>query len=323
MNIKIRNNWTFEEIKEIYHLSMVDLVFKAMEVHREFHDPKKMKISTLISVKTGACVEDCSYCSQSSKYHTGIDHSTMTVEEVVESARQSKENGVSRVCLSASWRKVPNDKQFDNILQMVHKVKELDLNVCCTLGMISVDQAKKLAEAGITAYNHNLDTSENYYSKIVSTRKYSDRLETLNNLMTAKVPTCTGGIIGLGETEDDRISMLHTIATLEKHPYTVPFNTLVPIPGTPMENRPLVPVWDMVRMIATARIIMPETIVCLAAGRSEMSDESQALCFMVGANSIFVGAKLLTTPNPNYEHDMNLLKILGINNIDLNKEMKN
>jgi biotin synthase len=310
---EIRNDWTKQQVSEIFHLPLLELVYKASEMHRKYHDASKIKVSQLISIKTGACVEDCAYCAQSSRYNTSVQpHKTLSLKEVLAEAANSKCNGVERVCLSASWRDIPDGKQFDELLEMITKVKETGLSVCCTTGMVNKEQAEKLAKAGITAYNHNLDTSDEFYSQIITTRTYDERLDTIDRLIDAGVQHCTGGIIGLGESEDDRIAMIHKLATLKKHPYTVPLNTLVPIPGTPLEDKPLLKSWEMIRMIATVRMVMPQSMICLAAGRKQMTDEGQALCFMAGANSIFVGTKLLTTPNPELEDDMELLKKLGL-----------
>jgi len=310
---EIRNDWTKEQISEIYHLPLLDLVYKAASVHRKYHDPSKMKISQLISIKMGACVEDCSYCAQSSRYNTGVQaHKTLTVQEVLDEALRSKEKGIERVCLSASWRNVPEGKQFDELLQMISKVKEMGLSVCCTTGMLNEEQAESLAKAGIVAYNHNLDTSDEFYPNIITTRKYTERLETIDRLIDAGIQHCTGGIIGLGESVDDRISMIEKLATMRKHPYTVPLNILVPIKGTPLEKNKILSSWEMMRMIATVRMVMPQSMICLAAGRKQMTEEAQALCFMAGANTIFVGTKLLTTPNPEIDDDMELLKTLGL-----------
>lgn len=309
----IKNNWTLEEVEQIYHLPLLDLVYQAASVHRKFHDANKIKVSTLISLKTGACVEDCSYCAQSSRYKTHVEpHKFLTLHQVIDSAKKAKENGASRICLSASWRKVEQNKDFENLIQMIREVKKLDLKVCCTLGMITKEQAEILVNEGISAYNHNLDTSEDFYPNIITTRTYQDRLDTLENLMDAGVPYCSGGILGLGEKNIDRIKMLHTLATQKKHPYSVPLNCIVPIRGTPMANKPLVNIFEMVRMIATARILMPEAIVCLAAGRTQLTDEGQALCYLAGASSIFIGEKLLTTPNPELNKDKELMCILGL-----------
>ena len=310
---EIRNDWTKQQVSEIFHLPLLELVYKASEMHRKYHDASKIKISQLISIKTGACVEDCAYCAQSSRYNTSVQpHRTLSLKEVLAEAVNSKSGGVERVCLSASWRDIPDGKQFDELLEMITKVKETGLSVCCTTGMVNKEQAEKLAKAGITAYNHNLDTSDEFYSQIITTRTYDERLDTIDRLIDAGVQHCTGGIIGLGESEDDRIAMIYKLATLKKHPYTVPLNTLVPIPGTPLEDKPLLKSWEMIRMIATVRMVMPQSMICLAAGRKQMTDEGQALCFLAGANSIFVGTKLLTTPNPELEDDMELLKKLGL-----------
>jgi biotin synthase len=309
----IRNNWTKEEIRKIHHMPFLELIHKAATVHREYHDPSKIKISQLISIKVGACVEDCAYCAQSSRYKTGIEpYKVLSVPEVVEEAVHAKEKGIERVCLSASWRSVPEGIQFEELLQMISKLKELGLSVCCTLGMINENQSKSLARSGITAYNHNLDTSDEFYPNIITTRSYKERIDTINRLIDAGIQHCTGGIIGLGETVDDRISMVHQLATMKKHPYTVPLNILVPIKGTPLENNPIISSWEMIRMIATVRMVMPQSMICLAAGRKQMTDESQAFCFLAGANSIFVGTKLLTTPNPEMEDDLEMLKRLGL-----------
>lgn len=309
----LKNNWTLEEVEQLFHLPLLDLVHKAASVHREFHDANKLKVSTLISLKTGTCIEDCSYCAQSSRYKTHVEaHKFLNLQQVLDSAKKAKENGASRVCLSASWRKVEQNKDFESLLEMIREVKKLDLKVCCTLGMITKEQAQILAKEGISAYNHNLDTSAEFYPHIITTRTYQDRLDTLKNLMEAEVPYCSGGILGLGESELDRVKLLHTLATLPKHPYSVPFNCIVPVEGTPMANKPLTSVFEMVRMIATARILMPEAIVCLAAGRTQLTDEGQALCYLAGASSIFIGEKLLTTPNPELNKDKELMKVLGM-----------
>jgi biotin synthase len=310
---EIRYNWTKEQISKIYHSPLLDLVFRAASLHRSYQDPSKIKISQLISIKTGACVEDCAYCAQSARYNTGVQpHKTLSLQEVLEEATDAKKKGIERVCLSASWRNVPDGKQFEELLQMIKNIQEMGLSVCCTLGMLNDMQAEKLAEAGIVAYNHNLDTSDEFYPQIISTRSYKERLDTIDRLIDAGVQHCTGGILGLGESDEDRISMILKLATMRKHPYTVPLNTLVPIAGTPLEKIPLLPAWDIIRMIATVRIVMPASMICLAAGRKQMNEEGQALCFLAGANTIFVGTKLLTTPNPEMDDDMELLKKLGL-----------
>ena len=302
-----------DEVRKVYHTPLLELAFQAAAIHREFHNSAKIKLSQLISIKTGSCVEDCMYCAQSSRYKTHVQPNGMlTIDEVLTEARHAKEKGLERVCLSASWRDVPEGKEFDDLLFMIEGVKKEGLSVCCTTGMINAEQAEKLHNAGITAYNHNLDTSDNYYQSIITTRSYKERLKTIEILIDNGVQHCTGGIIGMGESEDDRISLIHQLATLKKHPYTVPINMLVPIKGTPLENKPAITSWEMIRMISTVRIFMPSSMICLAAGRLQLTDEAHALCFLAGANSIFVGTKLLTTPNPEMEYDQELLKKLGL-----------
>jgi biotin synthase len=309
----IRNNWTLAEIKEIYDTPLLDLVFKAATIHREYNAIGEVQVCTLLSIKTGGCPEDCAYCPQAARYNTGVDvQALMKKEEVLEYAARAKAAGSTRFCMGAAWREVRDNKDFDRVLDMVKGVNEMGMEVCCTLGMLNGDQAKRLAEAGLYAYNHNLDTSSDYYGEIISTRTYSDRLETLDNVRKAGVTVCCGGIIGLGESHEDRIKMLHTLSTLPEHPESVPINALVRVAGTPLADNPKVDVWDMVRMIATARILMPGTMVRLSAGRAEMSQSEQALCFMAGANSIFAGEKLLTTPNPTFEEDDQLFQLLGL-----------
>ncbi|MEM6342360.1 MAG: biotin synthase BioB [Bacteroidota bacterium] len=308
-----RNDWTKEEIREIYHLPFFELIYRAATVHREQNDPQEVQVCTLLSVKTGGCPEDCAYCPQAARYHTDVKvHRLLDTAEVLEAAGKAKEAGSTRFCMGAAWREVRDNRDFDRVIDMVKGVNNLGLEVCCTLGMLSESQAQKLKEAGLYAYNHNLDTSEEYYDEIISTRDYDDRLDTLENVRKAKISVCSGGIIGMGESVEDRIGMLHTLATLPEHPESVPVNALVPVEGTPLENQPKVPVWDMVRMIATARILMPKAMVRLSAGRVRMSQEEQALCFMAGANSIFSGEKLLTTPNPGVNADEVLFQTLDL-----------
>lgn len=310
---EIRNNWTKEEIAEIYHTPLLDLIYRAATVHRENKDYAEVQISSLISIKTGGCPEDCAYCPQAARYNTGVDvHAMMQTEEVIAVAERAKAGGASRLCMGAAWREVRDNRDFDRVIDMVKAVNALDMEVCCTLGMLNEAQAQRLSDAGLYAYNHNLDTSEDDYKRIITTRTYDERLQTLSNVRKAKISVCSGGIIGLGETVEDRISMLKTLSTLPQHPESVPINALVPVKGTPLADQPRVPVWDMVRMIATARIIMPKTVVRLSAGRTEMSTVEQALCFMAGANSLFMGEKLLTTPNPAFETDMAMFELLGL-----------
>lgn len=309
----IRNNWTREEIAAIYNKPVLDLIYQAATVHREFHDPQEVQVCTLLSVKTGGCPEDCSYCPQAARYHTNVKvQKLMEVNEVIDKAIEAKESGSTRFCMGAAWREVRDNRDFDKVIDMVKGVNSLGLEVCCTLGMLTPEQAQKLKDAGLYAYNHNLDTSEEFYDDIISTRTYKDRLDTLSHVRKANISVCSGGIIGMGEQEDDRIGMLLTLATLPEHPESVPVNALVPVEGTPLEDQPKVSVWEMVRMIATARIIMPKTMVRLSAGRVRMNLEEQALCFMAGANSIFAGDKLLTTPNPGYIKDQEMFQQLQL-----------
>lgn len=310
---EIRNNWTREEIQKIYDQPFLDLVYHAATVHRANHDAQEVQVCTLLSIKTGGCPEDCAYCPQAARYHTEVKvHKLLPTEEVLENASQAKAAGSTRFCMGAAWREVRDNRDFDRVLDMVKGVTSMGMEVCCTLGMLTDEQAKKLADAGLYAYNHNLDTSEEFYDEIISTRGYDDRLKTLDNVRNNKISVCSGGIIGLGESIGDRIGMLHTLATLPEHPESVPVNALVPVDGTPLEDQPRVPVWDMVRMIATARIIMPKAMVRLSAGRVRMNAEEQALCFLAGANSIFAGDKLLTTPNPDFVEDKELFQTLNL-----------
>jgi biotin synthase len=310
---EIRNDWTREEIASIYNRPVLELIYEGATVHREFHDPSEVQVCTLLSVKTGGCPEDCAYCPQAARYHTGVQvHKLMEVDEVLDRAKEAKEAGSTRFCMGAAWREVRDNRDFDKVIAMVKGVNQLGMEVCCTLGMLTHDQAVKLKEAGLYAYNHNLDTSEEFYEDIITTRTYEDRLQTLDNVRKARISVCSGGIIGMGEREEDRIGMLHTLATLPEHPESVPVNALVPVEGTPLENQPRVSVWEMVRMIATARIIMPKAMVRLSAGRVRMTLEEQALCFLAGANSIFAGDKLLTTPNPDVVQDKEMFQVLQL-----------
>ena len=310
---ELRHDWTTEEIAEIYHSPLLDLVYRAATIHRANDDYAEVQISSLISIKTGGCPEDCSYCPQAARYNTGVDvQAMMPKEQVLQAAQKAKAGGASRLCMGAAWREVRDNRDFDKVLEMVKAVNELDMEVCCTLGMLTESQAQKLADAGLYAYNHNLDTSEDDYKRIITTRSYDDRLQTLDHVRKAKITVCSGGIIGLGETDEDRISMLKTLSSLPKHPESVPINALVPVKGTPLGERPRVSIWEMVRMIATTKIVMPKSVVRLSAGRAEMTTVEQAFCFMAGANSIFAGDKLLTTPNPSFNDDMAMLELLGL-----------
>ena len=306
-------NWSREEITELYHSPLIELIYEAASVHRKYHDPKEVQISKLLSIKTDGCPEDCAYCPQAARYHTDIEgNNLMSLDEVVLLANEAKKEGSSRVCMGAAWRNVKDDTEFDQVLEMVKTVNGMDMEVCCTLGMLTENQAQRLADAGLYAYNHNLDTSEEYYKEIISTRGYEDRLKTIENARNAKLTVCSGGIIGMGETDKDRISMLHTFSIMRPQPESVPINSLVAVEGTPLEEQQPVSIWDMVRMIAATRIVLPESAVRLSAGRNHMSDEGQALCFISGANSIFAGDKLLTTPNPEFNKDQELFKVLGL-----------
>lgn len=313
MNAGLRNNWTLEEIHDIYNLPLLELVHQAATIHRQYQDTGEVQVCTLLSIKTGGCSEDCAYCPQAARYNTGVDvQALMKKDQVLEYAQKAKDAGSTRFCMGAAWREVRDNRDFDRVLDMVKGVNELGMEVCCTLGMLTEHQAERLAEAGLYSYNHNLDTSSEHYNEIITTRTYDDRLKTLDNVRKAGVTVCCGGIIGLGEKHEDRIQMLHTLSTLPEHPDSVPINALVPVAGTPLANNPRVDVWDMVRMIATARILMPATMVRLSAGRNEMSVSEQAFCFMAGANSIFAGEKLLTTANPSFDEDMKMFDMLGL-----------
>lgn len=321
----LKNSWTKEEIEEIYNLPLLELVYKAATIHRQWHNPKEIQISTLLSIKTGGCPEDCSYCGQAARYHTNIKvQSLLPTETVIAHAKKAKENGSSRFCMAAAWREVRNNRDFDRVIDMVKGVNELGMEVCCTLGMLTEEQATRLQEAGLYAYNHNLDTSEQYYEEIISTRTFDNRINTINNVRKAGLTVCSGGIIGLGETHNDRISMLLTLANMPKHPESVPINALARVEGTPLEYNEKVDTWEMVRMIATARVIMPSSMVRLSAGRIEMTEFEQAWCFIAGANSIFTGERetLLVTPNPGISEDMQLLNTLGLRPMKKKEEAK-
>ncbi len=309
----IRHDWSIDEVREIMNQPFNDLIFKAQSIHRENFDPNEVQISTLCNIKTGGCAEDCSYCSQSSRYDTGLEKEhMMAVEEVVEQAKAAKAAGASRFCMGAAWRN-PNKRDFAKVVDMIKAVKDLDMEVCTTLGMLTPEQAQELSTAGLDYYNHNLDTSEAYYPKVITTRTFQDRLDTLESVRSAGMHVCSGGIIGMGEQQQDRAELLRTFANLEQHPDSVPINLLVPIEGTPLaEMRGKTDELDFVRVIATARILMPKSFVRLSAGRNEMVESTQALCFLAGANSIFYGDKLLTTENPEANKDKALFEKLGI-----------
>ncbi|MCB0819961.1 MAG: biotin synthase BioB [Bacteroidetes bacterium] len=304
---------SLEDILAVYRKPLLELITDAANVHRKFQQTGEVQVSSLISIKTGGCSEDCGYCPQAARYNTNVNvHKLMQVDEVLEKASKAKAGGASRVCMGAAWREVRDNRDFDKVIEMVKGVSQLDMEVCCTMGMLTDSQAKKLKEAGLYAYNHNLDTSEDYYDEIISTRTYDDRLETIDNVRNAGISVCSGGIIGMGESDEDRIGMLFTLSNLPEHPESVPVNALVPVEGTPLSEQPRVSVWEMLRMIATARIIMPNAMIRLSAGRLQMPVSEQALCFMAGANSIFAGDKLLTTANPAFADDKAMFELLGL-----------
>lgn len=310
---EIRHNWTIEQLRSLYDLPLLELVYKAATIHRQNFDPQEVQVSSLLSIKTGGCTEDCGYCSQSARYQTKVKvQKLLSVEEVKEAAVNAKAGGATRMCLGAAWREVRDNSDFDRVLDMVKTINAHELEVCCTLGMLTEEQAQKLSDAGVYAYNHNLDSSEEFYGDVITTRNYEDRINTLNNVRKAGMTICSGGIIGMGEVVDDRLGLLKTLSRLEPHPESVPINALVAVKGTPLENQPPVPSWDIIRMVAVARIVMPKSVVRLSAGRLEMTDEAQALCFLAGANSIFAGDKLLTTPNPDVNEDKQLFETLGL-----------
>ena len=311
-NLDQKNNWTLEELKAKYNLPFNDLLWEAHQVHRKYHDPNKVQISTLMSVKTGGCPEDCKYCSQSIRYDTDIKlEKTLSLDEVLKQAREAKNNGASRFCMGAAWRNL-NNSNLGKIVDMVKGVKKLGLESCVTLGMLTSDQAQTLKDAGLDYYNHNLDTSEEYYNKVVTTRTYQDRLNTIRNVRNANIKVCCGGILGLGESHDDRLKLLNVLANLDVQPESVPINKLVRVKGTPLSENQDVDDFDFISIIALARIVMPYSMVRLSAGRDSMNDQTQALCFFAGANSIFYGEELLTTKNSSIKHDQELMRKLKI-----------
>jgi len=308
----VRNDWTLAEVKELFALPFMDLMFQAQSVHRRFQEPNTVQISTLLSIKTGACPEDCAYCPQSVRFDTGLDaQELLELEDVAARAHAAKQSGATRFCMGAAYRS-PKPKDLRKVLAMIRAVKSLGMETCATLGMLDPEQAQELKAAGLDYYNHNLDTSPGYYEKIISTRTYQDRLDTLEAVRNAGLNVCCGGIVGMGEEPEDRAELLHILATLPEHPQSVPINQLVRVAGTPLADSAALDPFDFVRTIAVARILMPRCHVRLSAGRSEMSDELQALCFLAGANSIFYGDKLLTTGNPDTAHDQNLFRRLKI-----------
>jgi biotin synthase len=304
---------TKEALLNLYNKPLLELVFEAATIHRQFHNPREVQMSSLLSIKTGGCSEDCGYCPQAARYNTNVDaHKLMSVETVIEQAKNAKANGSSRLCMGAAWREVRDNSDFDKVVEMVQAVNDLDMEVCCTLGMLNENQAKRLKNAGLFAYNHNLDSSKEFYKDIISTREYEDRLNTIDNARKAGITVCSGGIIGMGEAVEDRIGLLLSYMEMETPPDSIPINALVAVEGTPLENQKPIEQWEMIRMVATTRIAFPQSVVRLSAGRTKMSMETQALCFMAGAGSIFAGDKLLTTPNPEFNEDKQMFEILGL-----------
>jgi len=304
---------TKEKALALYNTPLMDLMYKSATIHREFHNPNEVQMSSLISIKTGGCPEDCGYCPQSVVHNTELEvEPMMSVKEVVGLAKNAKASGSSRVCMGAAWREVRDNRDFDKVVEMVQEINGMGMEVCATLGMMNENQAKRLKNAGLYAYNHNLDSSEEFYKDIISTREYQNRIDTIGNARAAGISVCSGGIIGMGETAEDRIGMLMTYVHMEQPPESIPINALVAVEGTALEDQKPIDTWEMVRMIATSRILFPESIIRLSAGRTEMSHESQALCFFAGASSIFAGDKLLTTPNPEFNEDKALFDILGL-----------
>ncbi len=307
------SQWSEAAIEKLYHLSVPDLVFEAQQVHRRFHNPKEVQFCTLANIKSGNCPEDCSYCPQSARYNTGIEKwSLPSVEEIRDQALAAKAGGSTRLCMGAAWREVKDGPDFDRVLDLVKTVRDLDMEACVTLGMLNASQAQRLAKAGLTAYNHNIDTSPEYYDKIITTRTFEDRINTIGHVQDAGIQVCCGGIIGLGESVGDRIRFIHVLANFDPQPESVPINALVPVEGTPLAHQTPIDPIDLVRTIACARITMPQSVVRLSAGRTQLSDEAQTLCFLAGANSIFTGEKLLTTDNPGIDHDQALMQKLGM-----------
>jgi biotin synthase len=322
MQTILRHDWQKEEVLSLFALPFNDLLFRAASVHRQHFDPNRVQISTLLSIKTGGCPEDCAYCPQSAHFTTGVKaEKLLSKETVLAEAKKAKDAGASRFCMGAAWRS-PKDRDIEKVTDIIEGVKALGLETCATLGMLSCDQAQKLKEAGLDYYNHNLDTSENFYGEIITTRTYQDRLDTLAHVRDAGMNVCCGGIVGMGENPEDRAELLRTLANMPKHPESVPINLLVQVEGTKLSGRKELDAFDFIRTIAVARILMPQSFVRLSAGREEMSEQTQALCYFAGANSIFYGEKLLTTPNPDANRDMDLFERLGIAPLELPAEEK-
>ena len=311
-----RHDWQLEEVQELFNMPFNDLIFKAAQIHRQFHDANKIQISTLLSIKTGSCPENCKYCPQSAHYNTGLEkESLMSIDKILIAARAAKESGASRFCMGAAWRNL-HDRDVDNICNIIKEVKEVGLETCMTLGMLTKKQSQQLKESGLDYYNHNIDSSEEFYSNIITTRNFQDRLDTLKNIRDSGLNVCSGGIVGMGEAVQDRAKMLIILANLEKHPESVPINMLVKVKGTPLDHIQDIDHFDFIKTIAVARIMMPQSVVRLSAGREEMNEQTQALCFFAGANSIFYGEKLLTTNNPEVKQDQKLFQKLGLLSIN-------
>jgi len=312
MNVDLKHDWKVDEILDLFELPFNDLIFKAAEIHRANHEANKVQISTLLSIKTGSCPENCKYCPQSAHYNTGLEkESLMAIDKILDAAKAAKDAGASRFCMGAAWRSL-HDRDVEKICNIVDEVKKTGLETCMTLGMLTEDQSKKLKEAGLDYYNHNIDSSPEFYSEIITTRNFEDRLNTLKNVREAGLNVCSGGIVGMGETRNDRAKMLIVLANLPKHPQSVPINMLVKVAGTPLDKVESLDEFEFIRTIAVARIMMPKSVVRLSAGREQMNEQTQALCFLAGANSIFYGEKLLTTSNPEMERDQKLFEKLGI-----------
>lgn len=310
---EIRSSWNEEEVMQLFNLPFNDLIFKAAQMHRKYHNPNQIQISTLLSIKTGSCPENCKYCPQSAHYNTGLEkESLMAIDKILDAAKSAKQSGASRFCMGAAWRSL-HDRDVDNICNIVQEVRKTGLETCMTLGMLTKKQSEKLKQAGLDYYNHNIDSSEDFYQEIITTRNFQDRLNTLKNVRDSGINVCSGGIVGMGESIEDRAKMLIILANLPKQPESVPINMLVKVKGTPLENVPDLDQFDFVRTIAVARIMMPKSVVRLSAGREQMNEQTQALCFFAGANSIFYGEKLLTTQNPEIKKDQDLFKKLKIN----------
>ncbi|MBA3817128.1 MAG: biotin synthase BioB [Parachlamydiaceae bacterium] len=311
--MSIKHDWTIQELEEFYNLPLLELIVKSNILHNQLNNQGEIQVCSLISIKTGGCPEDCKYCAQSSRYQTSVTaQPMMQYETVINEAKKAIKRGATRVCLGAAWREIRDGKQFDEVLKMIKGITSLGIEVCCTLGMLKEHQAQRLKEAGLYAYNHNLDSSEKFYKTIITSRSYQDRIDTLDIVQKTNLSVCCGGILGMGEDSLDRLELLLTLCRRNPHPDSVPINRLSQIPGTPLEDQPKISIWEIIRMIAVARIVLPATMIRLSCGRVEMSYEQQALCFLAGANSIFAGEKLLTVANNSWDKDEEMFEILGL-----------